>query len=56
MRTLVIEDMSKDMPKDSLDADIRFHSCDSALWNKGDIDLGSIDWAKKRFIFAEAFE
>ena len=56
MRTLIIELMRKDMPKGSLDADIKFHSSDSALWNKGDIDFSSIDWAKKAFIFAEADE
>ncbi len=54
MRTLIIEEMRKEMPKGSLDADIRFHSSDSALWNKGDIDLSSIDWAKKAWIFDEA--
>jgi len=56
MRTLVIEEMRRDMPKDSLDVDIKFHSSDSALWNKGDIDFSSIDWVKKDFIFAESIE
>ncbi len=56
MRTLIIEEMRKDMPKGSLDADIKFHSRDSALWNEGDIDLSSIDWSKKAWIFAEAVE
>ncbi len=56
MRTLVIEEMRKDMPKDSLDADVRFHSSDSALWNKSDIDLSSVDWSRKEWIFDEAAE
>ncbi len=57
MRTLIIEEMRKDMPKDSLDKSIRYHKTDNLpIWSAGDIDLSSIDWAKKAWIFAEVNE
>lgn len=56
MRTLIIAEMSKDMPKGARDKSIRHHSSDSATWNKGDIDLGSIDWARRAWIFDESIE
>lgn len=57
MRTLVIEDMSKDFPAGSRDKSLRFHKTDNLpLWEAGDIILDSIDWSKRRFIFAESIE
>lgn len=57
MRTLIIEEMRKDMPKGSLDKYIRYHKTDNLpIWSAGDTDLSSIDWSKKAWIFAEAAE
>ena len=56
-RTLVIADMHKSMPEGSLDKSIRYHKTDNLpLWEAGDIDLSSIDWSRKEWIFAEAAE
>ena len=56
-RTLVIADMHKDMPPGARDESIRFHKTDNLpLWEAGDIDLSSIDWSKKMWIFTEAAE
>ena len=57
MRTLIVKEMRKDMPKGALDKSIRFHKTDNLpLWEAGDIDLSSIDWSRKEWIFAEADE
>jgi len=43
------------MPEGSLDKSIRYHKTDNLpLWEAGDIDLSSIDWSRKEWIFAEA--
>ncbi len=55
MRTLIIEEMCRDMPKGILDKSIRYHKTDNPpLWSTGDIDLSSVDWSKKMWIFLEA--
>ena len=57
MRTLIIEEMRRDMPKGSLDKSICYHKTDNPpLWSTGDIDLSSIDWSKKAWIFDEVAE
>ena len=56
-RILVIADMHKSMPPGARDKSIRYHKTDNLpLWEAGDIDLSSIDWSKKMWIFAEADE
>ena len=57
MRTLIVKEMRKDMPKGSLDKSIRYHKTDNPpLWEAGDIDLSSVDWSRKAWIFDEAAE
>jgi len=57
MRKLIIGEMRRDMPKDSLDKSIRYHKTDNPpLWSAGNIDLSSVDWSRKAWIFAEAAE
>jgi hypothetical protein len=48
--------LRRDIPAGSLDKSIKFHSSSTALWDKGDIDLSSVDWSRKAWIFAEAAE
>ena len=49
-------DWRKDIPSGSRDESIRFHSSSTALWDKGDIDLSSVDWSRKAWLFDEAAE
>ena len=57
MRKLIIGEMRRDMPKGSLDKSIRYHKTDNLpIWSAGDIDLSSVDWGKKAWIFDEAAE
>ena len=57
MRTLIIEEMRRSIPPGSLDKSIRYHKTDNLpLWEAGDIDLSSVDWSMKMWIFAEAAE
>ena len=49
--------MRRDIPAGSLDKSIRYHKTDNPpLWEAGDIDLSSVDWSRKAWIFDEAAE
>ena len=56
-RKLVIADMHKSMPPGARDKSIKYHKTDNLpLWEAGDIDLSSVDWSRRDWIFAEAAE